>query len=263
MGKFNFLKDEFCDWYMNLYAETWTEWHTNDIPEELLDELKMSEDEYRELFIRPYIKLARNLSKEQLKLAIHSLGNNLTDYCTPQPSPFCLDLIMSINPKLNALDWLLVHVADLAFFDFSEEIQKRYKKPLRQCIVCGLPDEYPVINPADKVLYKKFDNRTNHCHKFDCTTGDSNTGSGHSEGCHYKEWARTKKTLGQKIERAVEKAHNIDENYSFADKERDQKIMETPFQIFMDFCEQQLEKNMQIQYTIQHQDLKAINLNDF
>ncbi len=249
--KYPMLGEKFCKWFEEEYESVWAEWYGTNIPKSMLKDLNMSADEYFDKFIRPYL----SLTNEQLIMTLDILASRLKDKLTPQPSPFCLSYKLVINPKINALDWLLVHIADLKYFEFNDFVQSKYEKPYKQCLVCGKPDYYEVINPLGKKIQKEFSYKNKYCHLFECTEGDPNPQE-HVNGCHYKEWAYIKKSMNQKLSRCLQRLKKYQSqktNNIFIQEKIDKKIEETTkefYQIFEDFYLEQYRKNCKILYTV-------------
>ncbi len=242
------LAKNFFKWYEKEYKKVWDEWHGINIPEDILQKLNLDDDEYYNKYVKPYLKL----NKEQIKGALKFLAGCLQDKLTPQPSPFCLSLKIDISPKINALEWLLVHIADLKYFEFNDFLKSKYKKPYNQCLICGKPDYYEIETAADKIQKKYFTHKKKYCHKKGCTEDNSNPRE-HVEGCHYKEWARLKKTMNQKLTRILTKIKEYEKDKNLIDDEKTTKIKEAEkeyYKVFEDFYLEQYKKNCKIFYTI-------------
>lgn len=259
--KYPMLSEKFCKWFEEEYRRVWAEWHGSYISEIILKDLKMGANEYFDKFILPYL----SLTKEQLVTTLDILANYLQDKLTPQPSPFCLSYKLVVNPKINALDWLLVHVADLKYFKFNDFVQSKYKKPYKQCFVCGKPDFYEIINQRGKKIRREFSHKKKYCHLFGCTEDDSNPQE-HASGCHYKEWAYTKKSMNQKLSRALKRIKKYQSN-TYSDILKQEKFLEAKkefYQIFEDFYLEQYKKDCKILYTIRtSKDDEVFDLREF
>lgn len=263
--KYPMLGDKFCKWFEEEYESVWAEWYGSNIPESMLKDLNMSASEYFEKFIRPYL----SLTKEQLVTTLDILASRLKDKLTPQPSPFCLSYRLVINPKINALDWLLVHIADLKYFEFNDYVQSKYEKPYKQCLVCGKPDYYEITNMSGEKIQKEFSHKKKYCHTFDCAEDDPNPQE-HADGCHYKDWAYTKKAMNQRLSRClkrIEKYKSQKTGNMFEQEKLDKRIQETEkefYQIFEDFYLQQYKKNCNILYTVRSDEEDIVfDLRDF
>ncbi len=249
--KYPMLGARFCKWFEDEYKSVWAEWYGSDIPESMLKDLNMNSNEYFNKFIMPYL----SLTKEQLIATLDILATRLKDKLTPQPSPFCLSYKLTINPKINALDWLLVHVADLKYFEFNDFVKSKYEKPYKQCLVCGKPDFYEITNPMGQKIQKEFSHKKKYCHLFECAEDDPNPQE-HAQGCHYKEWAYVKKSMNQKLSRCLEriKKYKSKKNDNIFESEIfDKKIKEVEqefYQIFEKFYLEQYKKNCKILYTV-------------
>ena len=263
--KYPMLGDYFCDWFEEEYNRVYSEYFGDGIPQSLLDELKMTSKEYFDKFIMPYL----SLTKEQLLTTLDFLVLRLKDRLTPQPSPYCLSYKLSVNPKINALEWLLVHVADLKYFEFNDFVKSKYEKPYLQCLVCGKPDYYEITTPRGKKEQRYFSHKKKYCHRYECVEDNPNPQE-HVIGCHYKEWAYIKKSMNQKLSRAykrLEKIEKIKENnlatFDDIDTKLEQAINEF-YGIFEDFYLEQYKKNCNILYTIRtSKDDEVFDLREF
>ena len=266
--KYPELSEKFCKWFEKEYTYVWEEWHGENISEEMLAEMKLSDEDYFDMYIRPYLKLP----EEQLRTTLNILGSYLKDKLTPQPSPFCLTMQFVVSPKINALEWLLVHIADLKYFEFNDFIKNKYKKPYKQCLICGKPDFYErLITKSDKKEKRfEFSSKEKYCHVCGCTEDSSNPRE-HVKGCHYKEWAYIKKSMNQKLSRYLEKLKKLNKDKKIAPntegvEEINEKITQTEsafFTTFKNFYTEQYKKNLKIQYTVRAKGCKVFNLNEF
>lgn len=263
--KYPMLGESFCKWFEDKYESVWAQWYGSNIPESMLKDLNMSMGEYFDKFIRPYL----SLTKEQLVITLDILAARLKDKLTPQPSPFCLSYKLVINPKINALDWLLVHVADLKYFEFNDFVKSKYEKPYKQCLVCGKPDFYEITNPMGKKIPKEFSHKKKYCHVYNCAEDDPNPQE-HAQGCHYKEWAYVKKSMNQKLSRCLERIKKYKSKKSsnlFEQEKVDKKIEEAEkefYQIFENFYLEQYKKNCKILYTVRScEDDEVFDLREF
>lgn len=264
--KYPMLGEKFCKWFEEEYESVWAEWYGTNIPKSMLKDLNMSADEYFDKFIRPYL----SLTNEQLIMTLDILASRLKDKLTPQPSPFCLSYKLVINPKINALDWLLVHIADLKYFEFNDFVQSKYEKPYKQCLVCGKPDYYEIksFNGIKEKHY--FSHKNKYCHKDGCMIEDANPQE-HAEGCHYKEWAYIKKSMNQKLSRTLArikklhaKSHNIHYDYAENLNQQIEDAEKEFYQIFEDFYLEQYRKNCKILYTVRSsEDDEIFDLREF
>lgn len=251
--KYPMLADQFSYWFKKEYTDAEAEWLGYGIPDEMLKNLKLTHKEFFEIYVRPYL----NLDKVQLRHALNYLASHLKDRWTPQPSPLILNLEMKINPRLNALEWLLIQVADLKYFEFNEFLTKHYEKPYNQCLVCGKPDYYEITNPNNKIIKRYFSHKKKYCHMFRCAENCSNLQE-HEDGCHYKEWAYLKKSMNQKLSRCLKRINKYKSkdctNLSEEEKDKINKVItetqEEFYNIFEKFYLEQYEKNMKIPYPV-------------
>lgn len=249
--KYEILGKRFCKWYKEEYERGWDEWYGESVPDSLLKELNITKDEYYKTYIYPYLRL----KKEHLKITLDILACRLKDILIPQPSPFCLSYKLIISPKINALEWLLVHIADLKYFEFDDFVKSKYEKPYKQCIVCGKPDYYEIETLMGKKQKLYFSHKKKYCHTADCIEDDPNPQE-HAKGCHYKEWAYTKKSMNQRLSRLlrrIEKYKKQQAKNNYAEDKLNFKIEETEkefYKVFEDFYLEQYKKNCEIFYTI-------------
>lgn len=263
--KYPMLGKMFCEWYEEEYNDVWDEWNGCSIKKEMLAEMNLTYNEYFDKYIRPYL----DLTEEQLNITLNILSNRLKDKLTPQPSPFCLSFKLTISPKINALEWLLVHVADLKYFEFNDFVKSKYEKPYNQCITCGMPDFYEKLIPYSRNKEKvEFSSKKKYCHMYECAEDNPNP-SEHAEGCHYKEWAYIKKSMNQKLSRCIKRLNKLKEKNPIDIfeteniKEKIKQIEEEFCKIFEDFYKEQYKKNIKIQYTIRSKDSEIFNLKEF
>lgn len=94
-----------------------------------------------------------------------------------------------------------------------------------------------------------------YCHTADCIEDDPNPQE-HAKGCHYKEWAYTKKSMNQRLSRLlrrIEKYKKQQAKNNYAEDKLNFKIEETEkefYKVFEDFYLEQYKKNCEIFYTI-------------
>lgn len=263
--KYPMLGEKFCSWYEEEFTNVWDEWHGYSVPEGMLEELKLNGKEYFDKFIRPYL----GLTQEHLHITLGILASRLKDRLTPQPSPFCLNFKVVVSPKINALEWLLVHIADLKYFEFSDFVKSKYEKPHNQCMICGKPDFYEKeITKGEKKIKIEFSSKRKYCHVLGCSEDNPNP-SDHTDGCHYKEWAYVKKSMNQKLSRYL-KQLKILKTQTPIDIDDEEKINEKIKQIEEKFCnffenfyKEQYKKNLKIPYTIRAKDCEVFDLREF
>jgi|GEM_PF-1752417 len=257
-----FLQSEFEDWYHKTYDEAGGNAVSLDTPPaEMLRRLKLSEEEYYNIYIEPYV----NLTKEDLETTFKILAPELAAVHMEEILPLCtlrLNLDLKIQRKLNALDWLLFQVAELCLFKLSPNLYKKTWTPEKQCFYCGRPDFYE-RKESDKIKIIKFNGRNRFCHVSGC--GKGTNPEKHQDGCCYKNWARMKKTLEQALKRVCEEIYKnpMDFDEGRFDRDEEIKIREEAKKIFIEFCEKQYRKNLKINYTIQSELGPAVNLIDF
>ena len=144
----------------------------------------------------------------------------------PKDAPVIFKVDFEINNLPNAIDWLLVNIADLKFFDM-EGIE--YKQIFNQCHYCGEPNEFKHIKGN-----KKFNKKVRFCHSYDCKNLDKTDGSNplEHEHCCFGKYAQAKKKLYQQM-----KAKKISQ--------------EEKIEKFIAYCENRLEECQNIKWTPQ------------
>ena len=224
------LKKAFLDWFEEKSESIY------DIGENsqkfLIQNLGTSEQKFYKKYIEPIAKL-NNL---QLYHFFKALSYNLADRFSPLPYIIKYQITHKMNPEPNAMNWLLVQLNNIALFDFINDIDY-YEEPYRQCIKCGKPDYYEVLDINNKPHREYFDNRKHFCHGDNCYTLNATNPEYHDKDdkCHYATFARKKKTLIDRIKKA--------------DKAED------AVKIFIDFCEKQLYDNLTIEYAVRPKEV--------
>lgn len=144
----------------------------------------------------------------------------------PKDAPVLFKIDFEINNLPNALDWLLVNIADLNFFDMSGI---EYKQVFNQCHYCGEPNEFKHFSGS-----KKFNKKIRFCHSFDCQNLNKTDGSNplEHESCCFGKYAQSKKKLYQQM-----KAKKVS---------KEDKIKK-----FIAYCENKLEECKDIKWTVQ------------
>lgn len=218
---FEFLKDPFKKWFEYKADEIY------DIGEKAAEimpkALKISDGAFYDKYIRPI----KNLNLIEREIFFKALSYHLAEDYSPLPYVIKYVIKQDKDVMPNALDWLLVHVKNLNLFEFDEDLIGYYKEPINQCIYCGKPDFFTISNKRNKFYFNK---KRRFCHEPDCVDHSGSNTNEHAKTCHYYLWTRKKKTLLQRL--------------SEADFER-------AVEIFIDFCEKQLIKNLNIEYFIQ------------
>lgn len=229
----NVLKAPFENWFLERYTKGLNELNYEPYPKALLKAKGLSQTEFDKKYIQPFIDLDENL----LEIALKSLCVNLKEKISSPDYSYTLCKQPRIGRQLNALQWLLVQVVDLGLFELPNKLNQYYKKPYNQCLYCGKPDFY--IRNKKEIA---FNEKIRFCHHDNCDMTQTNFGD-HDINCHYKMWKQKKKNLHQTILRNS-KFYNGDK---WHDINVDNKLIRT----FLDFCENQFNDNLKIDYTIQ------------
>jgi len=246
----------FEKWFINKEKEIQNCKNLDRPPEALLKKLKITEEEYYQIYIEPYKKL----SKEDLKITFRVLAPELVkNFTNENISPDCkLSVVydLSFARKQNALDWLLFQVANLGFFPLSKKLNDKMYEPYKQCFYCGKPDSYKKGNKEIQ-----FNGKEIYCHKLKCQK--SSNPEKHNNCC-YAKWTRRRKTLESALKRADELYQDIEEYENFRlDALQEELLLGKLENIFLEFCQKQYEANLKIDYTIQTEKTKAICLNNY
>ena len=233
---YKILAKPFKNWFLPKYESAYNEFTYDSCPKEVLKARGINNKEFYLKYIQPFEELDENL----LELTLKALSVNLKDKFSSKDFFFNVSKQCRIGRKLNALQWLLAQVADTQLFP----IQIEYNEPYKQCLYCGKPDFY-IRENEEKTQKEKvyFTEQTKCCHKYYCMIGIENLNH-HEDGCHYKIWKQKKKNLRQRLHRTYDLLEEQPENKIYVYKKLEK--------IFIEFCENQLNDNMNIDYTIQH-----------
>ena len=237
MEKFDFLKEPFLIW-LNEKKDIINNNKNIDIKQNTKNLLNI--DSYNVELIDNCIKeiIDQGLPPDDaMKLVIDRINYYYSDWIPKSAPVMCItDFHCSNFP--NALNWTLVNVYELNFFDMADI---DFDIPYNQCRYCGKPDFY-----EHESGQREFNKKAKYCHKSDCKHLSDSTGSkplNHSE-CHWGEFALKKKTLYQQM-KACKKSNEEKNN------------------LFRNFCETRLQDNLDVQWTIQTQNKKAIFHDDW
>lgn len=218
---FEFLKDPFKKWFEYKADEIY------DIGEKAAEimpkALKISDGAFYDKYIRPI----KNLNLIEREIFFKALSYHLAEDYSPLPYVIKYVIKQDKDVMPNALDWLLVHVKNLNLFEFDEDLIGYYKEPINQCIYCGKPDFF--LAPPSETKFS-FNRKRRFCHELECVEHSGSNTNEHAKACHYYLWTRKKKTLVERMSKAKPKR---------------------AVEIFIDFCEKQLIKNLNIEYFIQ------------
>lgn len=259
-AQYSTLSEIFESWFFNKLREISVDKNLNTPPQNMLKRLGIKENEFYDIYIKPY----KNLSKHDLELVFKILAPALLETYTgikfdlTDELPFNGELKYDLSSvrKENALNWLLFQVDLLGIFNISKKLNKLLIKPHNQCYYCGKPNFY-IRN--DKV--KKFNKKEKFCHKDNCK--NSSNPEKH-DNCCYAKWARKRKSLEKTLSVIENLANDIIENYEDNNASFEQKaIFDNKLnEIFIKFCEEQYQENLKINYTIQTISVDTINLKD-
>ena len=231
MDKFDFLKEPFKKWVQEK-RDIIKNLKEFDLKENTKDLLMFD----NELDINQIDKILKYISElgppffidKLLKRFAYHYSNSMS----LENAPVFTEVKFEINNLPNALEWTIVNVAELRFFDMNGI---NYNEPYNQCHYCGEPDEY-----EHKSGTKRFNSKVKYCHDFNC---DSLKIAGASnpmlhEKCHYGIFAKMKKRLYQQM--------------------RTRKLTkEEKIKLFLDFCEERLIANDNISWNVQTKDTPA------
>ena len=236
--EFDNLKKLLPNLFENWFKSKYTEFNIKDFKElDFIGELELEKEDV-DKYIDSIINIPPNFMENLVKyIAFRYKADFLGD-----ASPFAINIKFSMNRMPNALNWVRVNVKELNIFEISCSIE-----PFNQCRWCGKPNSY--INFEMNNLKIDFDRKNKYCHsckKMDKMDRqyDSRTNPQHHKNCCYGEWAAKKKELLQKLK--------------ISEKTQNEKI-----QIFIDFCEELLKHNQDIEYTIQTENQKAVHEDDW
>lgn len=252
-----FLAEEFERWYGEMYDKIDSFKNKKSPTKKMLERLNLSEEKYYQIYIEPY----RHLNKQELEATLNLLAPEIVHlYLKEGIDPKCnltINMDVDFQRKENALDWLLFQVAELNFFTWSPKLYNKIQVPKNQCFYCGQPDFYIKFGQI------KFNGRDRFCHKIGCQKGANP--EKHVDGCCYKNWARRKKTLEDKLDKACVEFYEKREDFEDGKLSRDKelRITQKARKVFIEFCEKQYAENLKINYTIQEGPEPALNLNDF
>ncbi len=181
-------------------------------------------------FIKKFIN---NFPPSVIKLLVERISAYYSEWIDEKIPEICsINFIQNEFP--NALNWTIVNVYELKFFDMSNI---DFEIPYNQCHYCGKPDEFEHKNGI-----KKFNKKSKFCHCYYCEYLNYADGSRPNlhKNCHYGKYALIKRKLYQKM--------------TTGKRTKEEKI-----KIFInDFCEKRLQENHKINWSIQTKNRKAI-----
>lgn len=254
------LSGVFESWYFNKLKEISIDKNLTSPPNNMLKRLAITKEEFYSIYIKPY----KTLSKRDLKTVFKVLAPELIESYTGIKFDICknmpingelkLKYDLSSTRKENALSWLLFQVDLLGIFKLSQELNKHLIIPYHQCYYCGKPNYYNKNGEN-----KKFNLKEIFCHKNNCQKGSN---PAKHDDCCYAKWVRRRKSLEKTLKNAKSFGVDIIENYEDGEASLEQiNILDNKLNnIFISFCEKQYQENLKINYTIQTEKYKAIDL---
>ena len=230
MNNFDFLKEPFLDWLKEKKKdiEEFQNFNLAQNAKEILDYNDIDISELDEN-LQNLDCLPPNAMDLLLKRFVYYYKNFIS-----KDAPVLFKVNFEINNLSNALDWLLVNIADLNFFDISEI---EYKQIYKQCHHCGKPNEFEHISGN-----KKFNKKVRFCHSYDCENLNKTDGSNplEHENCCFGKYAQAKKKLYQQM-----KAVKVT---------KEEKIKK-----FIEYCENKLKECHNIKWIVQTDKTPAKN----
>lgn len=230
MNNFDFLKEPFLNWLKEKKKdiEEFQNFNLAQNAKEILD--------YNDIDISELDKNLQNLDclpPDAMDLLLKRFVYYYKNFIS-KDAPVLFKVNFEINNLPNALDWLLVNIADLNFFDISEI---EYKQIYKQCHHCGKPNEFEHISGN-----KKFNKKVRFCHSYDCENLNKTDGSNplEHENCCFGKYAQAKKKLYQQM-----KATKVT---------KEEKIKK-----FIEYCENKLKECHNIKWTVQTDKTPAKN----
>lgn len=230
MNNFDFLKEPFLDWLKEKKKdiEEFQNFNLAQNAKEILD--------YNDIDISELDENLQNLDylpPDAMDLLLKRFVYYYKNFIS-KDAPVLFKVNFEINNLPNALDWLLVNIADLNFFDISEI---EYKQIYKQCHHCGKPNEFENISGN-----KKFNKKVRFCHSYDCENLNKTDGSNplEHETCCFGKYAQAKKKLYQQM-----KATKVT---------KEEKIKK-----FIEYCENKLKECHNIKWTVQTDKTPAKN----
>ena len=254
------LSRVFENWYFAKLKEIKAEENLCEPPKNMLKRLAISKDEFYDIYINPYKSLSVHDLNTVFKILAPELLEKHTgirfdiDKSMPFNGELKLKYDLSSTRKENALAWLLFQVDLLGIFNLSKELENLLIIPYQQCYYCGKPNSY-----IQNGKIKKFNFKNVFCHRDKCQKGSNPE---KHDNCCYAKWVRRRKSLEKALKEAEKLATEIIEIYEDNNASVEQKkiLYSKLDKIFIAFCEKQYNENLKINYTIQTQKDKAINL---
>jgi len=284
MSKFEFLKEPFIRWLKEKQHEI-NKFKKFDKKSnaKMIESLEANKINFKNLD-KILIKLSEIGTPDTIQLILERFIYYYHNSWIPKEAPIISKVKYDIFYTPNALNWTLVNVHELNFFDMSDI---DYEVPYNQCRFCGHPDGFDHFDG-----YKHFNKKLKYCHDYDCTglfsnqyhfiedeKGNIETLAGYSgsrpnehlENCCYRKYAIPKKKLYQQItnilkmkytktsdDELIENIFEIDYNIEF-EKTKKEKAAK----LFIDYCNLKLKENENIQWTIQTKSKKAVFIDDW
>ena len=241
MFKYNYLSDAFKKWY----EEKTTPIKPLDYEHFKKEVLVYAEHSDKEFEV--FDLLLKKLCDFGPPDIMHLLLKRFEDFYTESwvPKEFHMKFEYSDSWLPLALEWTLIQIKDLNLFNMDEF---NVKEPYNQCHYCGKPDCFNHITGK-----KPFNKRTKYCHSYDCDflsskyynrkgmLSESGSNPSLHPDCCYGKFAILRKSLSQRL--------------------RSGRTNKEKTELFLKLCDELLEKNLNINWTVQTKDKKAIEKN--
>lgn len=180
------------------------------------------------------IILEQGLSPESMELVFKRMCYYFSEWI-PKQAPVLCFVNFDFNNYINALEWTIVNVYDLNFFDMSDI---NFKIPYNQCHYCGKPNSF-----LHKTGIKNFNKKRKYCHTCTCEKIQDANGSNpkEHEECCFGKYAIEKKKLYEKIRRI-----------------KTEEDIKDKVELFIDYLETRFKENLKIKWSIKTEQQKAI-----
>lgn len=174
-----------------------------------------------------------------LSLVIKRINHFYSDWIPKQAPSICI-INFDCKNYINALEWTLVNIHELNFFDMSDI---DFKLPYNQCHYCGKPNSF-----MHQTGVKSFNRKRKYCHDSKCAKIHDANGSNpkEHENCCFGKFAIEKKKLYEQIRRI-----------------KTENDIEAKMELFIAYCEKRFKENLKIKWSIQTEHQKAIFEDDW
>lgn len=238
MHKFEFLKEPFLDWLKEQQSRI-TKIKNLDFNKNTKDCYSLWDDFDIDKIDKHLIEIIKEIDlPDVISLILQRMSYFYEKLGIFKYSPTLCEIKFNLSNLPNALNWTLVNIKELNFFDTDN---LNIQIPYNQCHYCGKPYyfEYKYGN-------KKFNKKTKYCHDFDCNYLTKTDGSNPllHENCCFGKYAQSKKKLYQKM-----KAKKVSK--------------EDKIKTFITYCNKKLRDNEKIEWTIQTKNKDAIYQDDW